>query len=36
MPGGEIDIVLSEDFSVIMTGPVTKITDGVISGDMFD
>jgi diaminopimelate epimerase len=36
MPGGDIDIVLSEDFSVIMTGPVTKITDGVMSQDIFD
>lgn len=36
MPGGQIDIVLSNDFSVIMTGPVTKITDGVISDDLFD
>lgn len=36
MPGGQIDIVLSNDFSVIMTGPVTKITDGVVSDELFD
>jgi diaminopimelate epimerase len=36
MPGGDIDIVLSEDFSVIMTGLVTRIVDGVMSQEVFD
>lgn len=36
MPGGDIDIVLSEDFSVIMTGPVARIADGVMSREVFD
>jgi len=36
MPGGDIDIVLSEDFSVIMTGSVTRVADGVMSREVFD
>jgi diaminopimelate epimerase len=36
MPGGELDIHVSEDFSVLMTGPVTKIAEGSLSSEMFD
>jgi len=35
MPGGKIDISMSDDYSVLMTGPVTKICDGIIDPDMF-
>jgi diaminopimelate epimerase len=35
MPGGELDIRISEDFSVQMTGPVTKIAEGTLSPEMF-
>jgi diaminopimelate epimerase len=36
MPGGVIRISLSEDFSVSMTGPVTRVAEGTISPEMFD
>ncbi len=36
MPGGEIDINVSDEFSVTMTGPVTKVAEGVISEEIFD
>lgn len=35
MPGGSIEITISGDFSVSMSGPVTRITDGTISDEMF-
>ena len=35
MPGGKIDIVMSEDYSVQMTGPVTKVCHGVIDEEIF-
>ena len=35
MPGGELDIRISEDFSVRMTGPVTKIAEGTLFPEMF-
>ena len=35
MPGGEINISIHEDGSVTMTGPVTKVCVGVLSGEMF-
>ena len=35
MPGGQIEIVVSDDFSVRMTGPVTKVADGAISDEIF-
>jgi len=34
MPGGELDIRISEDFSVRMTGPVTKIAEGILFPEM--
>ena len=36
MPGGRLDIVVSDDFSITMTGPVTKVAEGVISESIFD
>jgi len=35
MPGGELDIKVSEDFSVLMTGPVTKVSEGTLSHEIF-
>ncbi len=35
MPGGNISINFSESFSATMTGPVTKVCEGVISEEMF-
>jgi diaminopimelate epimerase len=36
MPGGRIDVNVSDEFSITITGPVTKIAEGVISGEIFD
>jgi len=36
MPGGAIHITISDQFSVVMTGPVLKIAEGSISPDMFN
>lgn len=36
MPGGQIDITVSDDFTITMTGPVTKVAEGIIFGEMFD
>ena len=35
MPGGKIDIELTEDFEVTMSGPVTRVAEGVIFPEMF-
>jgi diaminopimelate epimerase len=35
MPGGTLEIQFAADFSATMTGPVTKVCDGVISEEMF-
>lgn len=35
MPGGTLEIQFEADFSATMTGPVTKVCDGVISEEMF-
>jgi diaminopimelate epimerase len=35
MPGGKLDIKVSEDFSVLMTGPVTKVSEGTLSQEIF-
>jgi len=35
MPGGSLLIRFSNDFFATMTGPVTKICDGVMTGEMF-
>jgi diaminopimelate epimerase len=34
MPGGEIEIQLAEGFAVSMTGPVTRVAEGVIHPEM--
>lgn len=36
MPGGAIEITISEDFAMTMTGAVTKICEGTISEEMFE
>jgi diaminopimelate epimerase len=35
MPGGVISIEISEDFSILMTGPVTPVAEGTMSLDVF-
>ena len=35
MPGGKIKIKIAEDFAVSMTGPVTRVAEGVIYPEMF-
>lgn len=35
MPGGKIDITISEDFAISMTGPVTRIAEGNLSPELF-
>ncbi|MGE5841016.1 MAG: diaminopimelate epimerase [Deltaproteobacteria bacterium] len=36
MPGGDLDIRISDDFSIQMTGPVTKVAEGTLSPEIFD
>lgn len=36
MPGGEIDITISDDFSITMAGAVTKVAEGLIAEEIFD
>ena len=36
MPGGEIDISIHDDYAVTMTGPVTRVCKGILSGELFD
>jgi diaminopimelate epimerase len=36
MPGGTLEITVTDDFSISMTGPVTPIAEGTISVEMFD
>ncbi len=35
MPGGTIEITVSNDFSISMVGPVVKVAEGTIVDDMF-
>ena len=35
MPGGIIKIEIGDEFSIRMTGPVTKVAEGVMDGEMF-
>lgn len=35
MPGGKLEIHISEDYSISLTGPVIKIADGTLSPEMF-
>jgi diaminopimelate epimerase len=36
MLGGEIDIVVRDDFLISMTGAVTKVAEGLMSDEMFE
>ena len=36
MPGGEIDIEISEDFDISMTGAVTRVAEGSIDTEIFE
>jgi diaminopimelate epimerase len=36
MPGGSLSIRLSETFEAVMTGPVTRVCEGVIDPEMFE
>jgi diaminopimelate epimerase len=36
MPGGVIAIEIGDDFSILMTGPVTKVSEGVMAVEMFN
>lgn len=36
MPGGQLDIIVSNDFLVTMTGSVVKVAEGEIAKEMFD
>jgi len=36
MPGGDLRIQINNRFSATMTGPVTKICDGVMTDEMFE
>lgn len=36
MPGGTLQIVVGDDFTVTMTGPVTKVAEGTICDELFD
>jgi diaminopimelate epimerase len=36
MPGGSLDITLSEDFAATMRGPVTRVCSGVMDPQMFE
>jgi diaminopimelate epimerase len=35
MPGGCLDVTVFDDFSIMMTGPVTKVAEGSISEEIF-
>jgi diaminopimelate epimerase len=35
MPGGELSIEISNDFSILMTGPVTKVAEGTVAEEIF-
>jgi diaminopimelate epimerase len=36
MPGGELAIKFSKGFSATMTGPVTRVCEGVMDKEMFE
>jgi len=36
MPGGELDIEISNDFEISMTGSVTRVAEGIIDPEMFE
>ena len=36
MPGGQLAIQLDDDFNVSLTGPVSKICDGILASELFE
>jgi diaminopimelate epimerase len=36
MPGGQIEVFVSDDFKVTINGPVTRVCDGTIAPEIFD
>ena len=36
MPGGKLDIQLTNDFCATLTGPVTRVCQGIISEEIFE
>jgi diaminopimelate epimerase len=36
MPGGQIQIELSDEYDVLMTGPVTRVAEGTLSAELFE
>ena len=36
MPGGTLGIEVADDYSILMTGPVTRICEGTLAEEMFD
>jgi diaminopimelate epimerase len=36
MPGGKLAIEIGKDFDILMTGPVTKVSEGAIDKEIFD
>jgi len=35
MPGGKIDIEISDEYEILMTGPVTRVAEGIIYPDIY-
>lgn len=35
MPGGQLEITVSDDFNLTMTGPVTKVAEGTVCDEVF-
>jgi diaminopimelate epimerase len=35
MPGGRLDIEIGAEFSIVMTGPVTKVAEGVLASELW-
>ncbi|MBN2033039.1 MAG: diaminopimelate epimerase [Deltaproteobacteria bacterium] len=35
MPGGKLDIKVSDEYLIVMTGPVTKVSEGTLSQEIF-
>jgi len=36
MPGGNLEISIDDEFRITMTGPVTRVAEGFLSGEMFE
>jgi len=35
MPGGKLSIEISKNFDILMTGPVTKVGEGIVNQEIF-